>query len=92
MRTTLSIDNDVLSVARDLAKAQRGSVGAVISDMARRGLTQAAAPGAVAGPPGSSEDLDAWLAARGFALFGDGAGGRLVTDEEIDRIRDEIGA
>jgi hypothetical protein len=91
VRTTLSIDNDVLSAARDLAKVRGCSVGAIISEMARRGLTQAA-PGAGAGRPNSSGDLDAWLAARGFALFGDGAGDKLVTDEEIDRIREEIGA
>lgn len=39
MRTTLSIDDDVVSAARELADAQNRSLGAVISDLARRGLT-----------------------------------------------------
>ncbi|MBV9207716.1 MAG: antitoxin [Actinobacteria bacterium] len=38
MRTTLSIDEDVLRAARALAAAQRRSLGRVISDLARRGL------------------------------------------------------
>jgi hypothetical protein len=39
MRTTLTLDDDVLTSARSLA-AQRGvSVGVVISDLARRSLT-----------------------------------------------------
>jgi len=38
MRTTLSIDEDVLQAARALAAAQRRSLGRVISDLARRGL------------------------------------------------------
>jgi hypothetical protein len=44
MRTTLTIDPDVFETARALA-AQRGlSIGAVISDLARRGLRGGAAP------------------------------------------------
>ncbi|MFT4036185.1 MAG: antitoxin [Patulibacter sp.] len=39
MRTTLSLDDDVIFAARELAAAQRRSLGAVISDLARRGLT-----------------------------------------------------
>jgi len=45
MRTTLTLDDDVLASARALA-AQRGvPIGTIISDLARRGLspTQAAA-------------------------------------------------
>lgn len=38
MRTTLVIDDDVLEVARDIARAQRRSLGEVISGLARRGL------------------------------------------------------
>lgn len=41
MRTTLSIDDDVVMAARELADAQHRSLGAVISDLARRGLTPA---------------------------------------------------
>lgn len=38
MRTTLSIDDDVLAAARALAEAERRSLGEVISDLARKGL------------------------------------------------------
>lgn len=38
MRTTLSIDDDVLAAARTLARTQGRSVGAVLSDLARQGL------------------------------------------------------
>lgn len=38
MRTTLSIDEDVLEAARAIAQQTRRSLGAVVSDLARRGL------------------------------------------------------
>lgn len=41
MRTTLTLDDDVVAAARDLAAVERRSLGAVISDLARRGLTPA---------------------------------------------------
>ena len=41
MRTTLDIDDDVVAAARELAAGERKSLGAVISDLARRGLTPA---------------------------------------------------
>jgi len=41
MRTTLDIDDDVIAAARELAAGERRSLGAVISALARRGLTPA---------------------------------------------------
>lgn len=41
MRTTLNIDEDVVSAARELATGERRSLGSVISELARRGLTPA---------------------------------------------------
>jgi len=38
MRTTLSIDDDVLGVARELAASERKTVGEVISALARQAL------------------------------------------------------
>lgn len=38
MRTTLSLDPDVLSAARQIAAARSKSIGKVISELARRGL------------------------------------------------------
>lgn len=41
MRTTLEIDDDVVAAARELAAGERRTLGAVISELARRGLTPA---------------------------------------------------
>jgi len=41
VRTTLNIDEDVVSAARELAAGERRSLGSVISELARRGLTPA---------------------------------------------------
>ena len=41
MRTTLEIDDDVVAAARELAGEERRSLGSVISELARRGLTPA---------------------------------------------------
>lgn len=41
MRTTLDIDDDVVAAARELAATERRSLGSVISQLARRGLTPA---------------------------------------------------
>ncbi len=44
MRTTLSIDDDVLAAARAIANQKRATVGEVISDLARKALHRPAAP------------------------------------------------
>jgi hypothetical protein len=41
MRTTLDIDDDVVAAARELAALERRSLGSVVSELARRGLTPA---------------------------------------------------
>jgi hypothetical protein len=41
VRTTLEIDDDVIAAARELAAGERRSLGSVISELARRGLTPA---------------------------------------------------
>ncbi|MGI8506201.1 MAG: antitoxin [Solirubrobacteraceae bacterium] len=41
MRTTLELDDDVVMAARELAADGRRSLGSVISELARRGLTPA---------------------------------------------------
>jgi hypothetical protein len=50
MRTTLDIDDDVVLAARELARTERRSLGSVISQLARRGLTPASV-GSDAGLP-----------------------------------------
>lgn len=44
MRTTLTIDDDVLQAARALSERRGQSIGAVVSELARRGLRPDAAP------------------------------------------------
>jgi hypothetical protein len=41
VRTTLDIADDVMTAARELARHEGRSIGAVVSDLARRGLTPA---------------------------------------------------
>jgi len=41
MRTTLTLDDDVLAVARALADVQGRTIGEVVSELARKGLTPA---------------------------------------------------
>jgi len=41
VRTTLRIDDDVIAAARELAAEERRSLGAVVSALARKGLTPA---------------------------------------------------
>ena len=43
MRTTVTIDNDVLAVARALAERNGTSLGRAISELARRGFRSALA-------------------------------------------------
>ena len=40
MRTTLEIDDDVLTVARAMARQQHRSVGKLVSELARSALTK----------------------------------------------------
>ena len=43
MRTTLTIDDDVMAVARALAERNGGSLGSAVSELARRGFKSPAA-------------------------------------------------
>jgi hypothetical protein len=76
MRTTLDIDDDVLRAARDLARRERKTAGRIISELARRAL--AAPP---AGPVKEGKSL------HGFRPFPKRGG--IVTNEVIDRLREE---
>jgi len=44
MRTTLELDDDLVQVARQLARQRASTIGAVISDLARKGLEPKASP------------------------------------------------
>lgn len=76
MRTTLSIDDDVLLIAKDRAKREHRSVGEIISELARQALTQSDAPRA--------SRSDSFL---GFEPLPHR--GRLVSNALVDELLDE---
>jgi len=51
MRTTLAIDDDVLTAAKAIAQQQRKSIGEVVSELARRALRRPRAPASRNGVP-----------------------------------------
>jgi len=51
MRTTLFIDDDVLDAARAIAEQTQRSLGAVVSDLARRSLRPRPEPPSTGGLP-----------------------------------------
>ena len=76
MRTTLNVDDDILLTVKELARRDGRSAGAVLSELARKGLS--------AGAP------DTTVAGSGFYGFHPlPARGRPVTNELINRLRDE---
>ena len=81
MRTTLKIDDDVLGAAKEIGRRERKTAGAVISELARRALTQAV----VAPAKGVREPK----ASYGFAPLP--ARGVVVTDELVNRLREDAG-
>ena len=77
MRTTLEIDDDVLETVKDLARQSDRTAGAVLSELARRALTS----GHIV-----SKKLRC-AGVGGFITF-ESRGG-LVTNEQIDRLREQ---
>ncbi len=81
MRTTLEIDDDVLTAARDLGRRQQKSLGSVISELARCALIgQSVATAKGVGEAAALYGFDP-LPARGV----------VVTNALIDRLRVESG-
>jgi len=80
MRTTLSIDDDVLAAARERSRREGRPLGAVISDLARRALIGASSPG-----DGPDDDSSSGP----FRPFP--SRGRVVSNEMIDALRDQEG-
>ena len=75
MRTTLDIDDDVLRAVKELARREKKTAGAVISELTRRALT--------APPPAARETR----AVHGFRPFP--RRGAIVTNTQIDKLREE---
>lgn len=81
MRTTLDIEDDVLLAAKELARRDGTSAGRVISGLVRQALTQPAALTA----SGVSEPA----AVYGFRPLASRGG--IVTNEQVDKLRDAEG-
>jgi hypothetical protein len=73
MRTTINLDDDILSAARQLARQRDSTLGQALSDIARRGLQpQATAP-----------------IRNGVPLLAPRPGGKKTTMALVNRFRDE---
>ena len=88
MRTTLDIADDILFAAKELARREKKSLGEVISELARRAFATPAVPYSPQNPtpaPQASEKL------AHYGIHPLPKRGGLVTNEQIDRLRDEEG-
>jgi hypothetical protein len=85
MRTTLDIEDDVLLAAKELARRSGSSAGQVISRLARQALTQAPAPAPASATSGVKEPE----ATYGFRPFP--ARGKVVANDQVDKLRDDEG-
>ncbi len=77
MRTTLTIDDDVLMIARGLAERDDRTIGDVISDLARQALR-------------APRDEYEFETRNGIPLVPVRKGSLPVTTELINRLRDEM--
>lgn len=75
MRTTLLIDDDVLSAAKEMAAMEKKSIGEVISSLARRALV----------PAESSRETR-----NGVPLLKVRKGATRVTSELVHQLREEL--
>lgn len=78
MRTTLDIDDDVLAVAKELARRERSSAGKIVSRLLRRSLT---------GEPAGERPRGRRRSVAGFVPF-PARPGLIITNEEVDALRD----
>lgn len=82
MRTTLDIDEDLLLAAKEIARREGATAGAVVSRLLRRSLTGVGSPQPAA--RGGRRGV------AGFVPF-DAPPGVVVTNEQVDRLRDAEG-
>jgi len=79
MRTTLDLDDDVLASAKEIARREKKTAGQVLSELARQALTGSAVV--------SNTVRLRRAPAHGFVAFE--ARGAVVTNDTIDRLRDQ---
>lgn len=77
MRTTIDIEDDVLAAAKELARLQNVSAGCIVSKLIREALA------------GQRHVLPGETLIIGFRPFP--ARGTLVTNQQVDELRDQEG-
>ncbi len=77
MRTTIDIEDDVLAAAKELARLQNVSAGCIVSKLMREALS------------GHQQAQISGKPAAGFRPFP--ARGTLVTNEQVNGLRDQEG-
>ena len=82
MRTTLNIDDDLLFAVKEVAKRESRSAGEVVSNLLRQSLAHGGRDDPRAREKGA-------IAETGFRPFPKRGG--VVTNELIDRLREEAG-
>lgn len=80
MRTTLDIDDPVLHAVKELARRDGRTAGAVASDLIRRALSQPAVTG-----------VQEPAAVHGFRPFAASRSDDRVTNDQVNRLRDDLG-
>jgi metal-responsive CopG/Arc/MetJ family transcriptional regulator len=75
MRTTISIEDDVLEAAKELAERERKTLGEVISALARKGLLR---------------KRTSRRTRNGIVLLPVQPGSKPVTPEHVNRLLDEL--
>ncbi len=78
MRTTIDIEDDVLAAAKEIARSRHVSAGKVVSELLRRALS------------GGNERDSTEPVVGGFRPFSS-PDQRLVSNDEINRLRDDEG-
>jgi hypothetical protein len=81
VRTTIDIEDDILAAVKEMARREKVSAGRILSRLAREALTRCASPEQP--ESGSSKGRSV----GGFRPFS--SRGEVVTNEYIDRLRDQ---
>ena len=84
MRTTLDIDDDLLTAAKELARRQGVSSGRIVSQLLRKALT-----GQSLDEPAFVEENMSETSFGGFRPFP--AGPSIATNDDVNRLRDAEG-
>jgi hypothetical protein len=88
MRTTLTIDDDVMNAAKTRALAEHRPVGEVISDLARLGLKRGSAPVSGDTPREVGPTASAVRTRSGIPLLPGDPSRRTVTIDIVNEMRD----